>query len=191
MPSALIVIDVQQSFLHRPIWDEVSNPDIVDTVNLLISAARDNGVPVKWVWHTEPDTDDVFDPSQGLVAPMDGLAFVPDEPQFTKTSRNAFTTTNLARHLTTERVDHLVICGIQTEQCCETTARVAADLDYRVTFVTEATATFPATRPDTGDTLPVADIIERTEFALAGRFAEIATVDTVTTAFAKQGQDAP
>lgn len=177
MTTALIVLDVQQSFLHRPIWKEVSDPAIVDTVNHLVHNARDNDVPVYWVWHSEPGTGDVFDPERGLVAPMDGLDMLRDEPQFTKTSRNAFTTTNLAQHLTTEGINHLVICGIQTEQCCETTTRVAADLGYRVTFVTEATATFPATRPDTGATLPTADIIERTEFALAGRFAEISTIE--------------
>lgn len=178
MTTALIVIDVQQSFLHRPIWDRVSDPDIVATVNRLIHAAHEHSVPVHWVWHAEPGTGDVFDPDRGLVTPMDGLDIRPGEPQFTKTSRNAFTTTNLAQYLTTAGIDHLVICGIQTEQCCETTARVAADLGYRVTFVTGATATFPVTRPDTGETLPAADIIERTEFALAGRFADIATIDT-------------
>lgn len=184
MTTALIVLDVQRSFLHRPIWSEVSDPDIVSTVNRLVRTARDHDVPVNWVWHAEPGTDDVFDPARGLVAPMDGLDLRPGEPQFTKTSRNAFTTTNLAQHLTAARIDHLVICGIQTEQCCETTARVAADLGYRVTFVTEATATFPVTRPDTGETLPITDIIERTEFALAGRFADIATIEGAFTGIA-------
>ena len=61
----------------------------------------------------------------------------------TKTSHNAFTTTGLQQLLTSRGISELVICGIRTEQCCETTARVASDLGYRVTFVTDATATTP------------------------------------------------
>jgi hypothetical protein len=85
-----------------------------------------------------------------------------------------------------------VICGIRTEQCCETTARVAADLGFDVTFVTDATATTPIAHRDApagrsvGEiladprTLGVADILARTEYALAGRFATIATVADLT-----------
>ena len=75
---------------------------------------------------------------------------------------------------------HLVIVGIQTEQCCETTARLAADMGYDVTFVTDATATFPIVRPDTGEVLPAKEVIERTEYALAGRFARIESKDAVS-----------
>jgi isochorismatase family protein len=101
----------------------------------------------------------------------------------TKTSHNAFTTTNLQQLLTRHGVTDVVVCGIRTEQCCETTARVASDLGYRVTFVTEATATNPIPHRDapprqTVDelladprTLPASAVIERTEYALAGRFA--------------------
>ena len=71
----------------------------------------------------------------------------------------------------------MLIAGIQTEQCCESTARLAADLGYDVTFVTEATATFPISRPDTGETLDTDAIVARTEAALAGRFATIATLE--------------
>lgn len=177
MSTALIVIDVQESFRRRPSWSAVSNPDIVARVTTLVDAARAGDHPVIWVWHAEPGSDTVFDPVQGLVRPIDGLDVRPDEAQVTKTSRNAFTTTNLGQQLTAAGIDELVICGIQTEQCCETTARVAADLGYRVTFVTQATATFPIVRPDTGAILDVDEVIERTEFALAGRFATIATVD--------------
>ena len=72
-----------------------------------------------------------------------------------------------------------------------TTARLACDLGYEVTFVTEATATFPAPHWELPEdvsveelladprTLGTADILARTEYALAGRFATIATVEQV------------
>jgi nicotinamidase-related amidase len=173
--TALLVIDVQESFRHRPSWDQVSAPDIAERVAALVDRARTTGTEVIWVLHAEPGTGGVFDPDRGLVRPMAGLSPSPDELVVTKTSRNAFTTTGLQQHLTARRITGLVVTGIQTEQCCETTARVGADLGFEVTFVTDATATFPITRPDTGAVLPAADVIERTEFALAGRFATIAT----------------
>jgi hypothetical protein len=82
-----------------------------------------------------------------------------------------------------------VVCGIRTEQCVETTARIASDLGYLVTFVTDATATNPIEHRDAPlgrrveesladpRTLGVDDIIARTEYALAGRFATIRTVE--------------
>ena len=180
MSTALIVIDVQESFRQRPNWAEVSDPDIADKVGRLVDAARAAGEKVIWVLHTEPGSDTVFDPANGHVRLIEGLKPENDEPTLHKTSHNAFTTTNLAQLLTSEGIRELVICGIRTEQCCETTARVASDLGYGVTFVIDATATQPITHPVTGKVLGVDEIKERTEFALAGRFATIATVAGLT-----------
>lgn len=191
MNRALIVIDVQQSFFERPNWSAVSNPDIVKQVGRLVDAARAAGDLVVWVLHAEPGTDTVFDPDRGHVRLMDGLVPRDGEPVITKTSINAFTTTNLQQILTTLGIRELTICGIQTEQCCETTTRVASDLGFDVTFVTDATATFPIAHRDAPAdrtleeiladprTLSTDDIITRTEYALAGRFATIRTVDEV------------
>ena len=192
MTNALVVIDVQESFRRRPTWQVVSNPDIAADVQRLVDAARAAGDLVVWVLHGEPGTGGVFDPAQGHVRLMDGLIPLDGEPILTKTSRNAFTTTNLAQLLTERGIRHLIVCGIQTEQCCETTARVANDLGYEVTFVTDATATFPIPHRDApagrsvGDlvadprTLTADDVIARTEYALADRFATIRSVAELT-----------
>jgi nicotinamidase-related amidase len=186
--TALLVIDVQESFRRRDSWAAVSNPDIVDDVGALVAASRQRGELVVWVLHSEPGSGTPFDPPSGHVRLMDGLSAAEGEPVLTKTSRNAFTTTNLQQLLTARGVRELVICGIQTEQCCETTARLAADLGYDVTFVTDATATFPIPHRDAPPdrdlddvladprTLGVDDIVARTEYALARRFATIASV---------------
>jgi nicotinamidase-related amidase len=189
---ALIVIDVQESFRQRPIWRAVDNPEITDRVGELVAAARAAGDLVVWVLHAEPGTGTVFDPASGHVRLMAGLAPGPGEPVLTKTSHNAFTTTNLHQLLTSRGVRDIVVCGIRTEQCCETTARVGSDLGFGVTFVTEATATFPSphwSAPAGATveeiladprTLSARDMAERTEYALAGRFATIATVAELT-----------
>jgi nicotinamidase-related amidase len=174
--KALIVIDVQESFRRRESWRRVSTPDIAARAADLVGIARRAGDLVVWVLHAEPGSDTAFDPARGFVRLMDGLAPEPGEPVLTKTSRNAFTTTNLQQLLTEEGIRELVVCGIQTEQCCETTARLAADLGYDVTFVTEATATFPIPHRSGVGELGVDDVIARTEYALAGRFATISTI---------------
>jgi nicotinamidase-related amidase len=190
--TALIVIDVQESFRVRANWKAVNHPDIADRVNRLVRAARDKGELVVWVLHSEPGTGGAFDPAEGHVRLIDGLEPLPGEPLITKTSHNAFTTTNLQQLLTQHGVTELVISGIRTEQCCETTARVASDFGYDVVFVTEATATQPVphwTTPADATleeiladprTLSPEQITERTEYALAGRFATIRTIDELT-----------
>ncbi|MDQ1034054.1 nicotinamidase-related amidase [Streptomyces sp. V3I8] len=194
MTRALIVIDVQESFRARPLWATISDPKIADRVNRLVRIARQAGDLVVWVLHCEPGSGDVFDPALGHVRLMEELERAEDEPLIHKTSHNAFTTTNLQQLLTERGIRELTVCGIRTEQCVETTTRVASDLGHQVTFVTDATATNPIPHRDApadqsvadlladSRTLPAEEVIRRTEYALAGRFATIATVDELEAA---------
>jgi nicotinamidase-related amidase len=189
--TALIVIDVQESFRVRPNWSVVNHPDIADRVQRLVEASRAKGDLVVWVLHSEPGTGGAFDPAEGHVRLIEGLEPIDGEPILTKTAHNAFTTTNLQQLLTQRGIDEVVISGIRTEQCCETTARVASDLGYEVVFVAEATATTPLphwTTPADATleeiladprTLSPEVVVERTEYVLAGRFATLRTLDEV------------
>lgn len=189
MSRALIVIDVQESFRAQPLWEAVSDPKVADKVNRLVRLSRRAGDLVVWVLHSEPGAGDVFDPALGHVRLMEEVERADGEPLIHKTSHNAFTTTNLQQLLTAHGIRELTVCGIRTEQCVETTTRVACDLGYQVTFVTDATATHPIPHRDAPAdrsvadlladprTLPSAEVIRRTEYALAGRFATIATID--------------
>ncbi|MFB9530225.1 isochorismatase family protein [Nonomuraea roseola] len=192
MTRALIVIDVQNSFLELPDWRHTSQPDIVSQVNRLAAAARNAGDAVVWVLGSRPGSGSVFDPARGFVRLMDGIQPLDGEPILTKTAHNAFTTTNLHQYLTQRAVTKLTICGIRTEQCCETTTRLASDLGFEVDFAIDATATTPIPHRNAPDDLPfsellqdprtlgVDEIIARTEYALSGRFATIKTVDELT-----------
>jgi nicotinamidase-related amidase len=174
MDSALIIIDVQESFRQRESWQESSTPDIAARVNRLAEAARDRGDMIVWILHHEPGSGTVFDPLNGHVRLMSEIVAKDTEPVFYKSAHSAFSAPSLQQHLTTAGVHKLTVCGIRTEQCCETTARAASDLGYTVDFVTEATATEPITRD--GVTLSTKDIVARTEFVLDGRFARIVTL---------------
>jgi nicotinamidase-related amidase len=188
MSRALLIIDVQESFRHRPIWRTVSDPKIADHLRPLVRAARAAGDEVIWVLHSEPGSGGPFDPTWGFVTIMPPLAAEPREHVLTKTSHNAFTTTNLQQLLTSRGITELLITGLRTEQCCETTARLASDLGYQVTFVLDGTATNPIPDPaaKAGQsidemladprTLTVQAIMDRTRYALANRFADICSI---------------
>lgn len=100
MTTALLVIDVQQSFQQRPSWADIDLPDIADRCATLVASARHRNERVIWILHDEPGTNDVFDPATGYCTFIDGLRPLDEEPVLHKTAHNAFTTTSLARELT-------------------------------------------------------------------------------------------
>jgi len=169
--TALINIDTQQSFEHRDYWQLNDFSAFKSAMLALISGCQQRGVPVIDIFHE--DGEGPFSQESGYVKPMSFLSHRPDAVFF-KHVHNAFTDTGLDHWLRSRDINHLIICGLRTEQCCETTARVASDLGYRVTFVTEATLTFPMTHK--GITLDVETLRHRTETVLAGRFATVKTV---------------
>ena len=173
--TALLVIDIQDSFKIDPArWASRNNPSFEKNVTELIRTFREASLPVIWVLHN--DSDPGFRPGDPEVRLMDFLDRREEEPLLVKNTRNAFTSTDLQSRLDALGVRKVVVSGISTEQCCETTTRVAADLGYDVDFVTEATQTFPIALPD-GSELSTDDIVRRTEAVLRGRFARIARVD--------------
>lgn len=169
--TALLNIDTQLSFFHREYWQEDDFPAFRQAMTTLINGCAARQVPVVDIFHVAESGP--FSLASGYVAPMPFLAHQP-AAVFYKHVHNAFTDTGLDRWLRGQDINHLIICGIRTEQCCETTARVASDLGYRVTFVSEATFTFPMTHK--GVTLDCDALRHRTETVLAGRFATLKTV---------------
>lgn len=178
LKTALLLIDVQESFRARPYWSDADAPAFLARANALLAGAAQAGVPVVQVFHTDgPNTaDNAFSPASGLVRPLAGLA--PFDPVLVvhKHRHSALVGTGLSVWLHQHGIRRLIVAGIRTEQCCETTARHASDEGWEVDYVTEATLTFDMATPG-GATLTAAQIRERTETVLAGRFATICTVD--------------
>ena len=174
--SALLVIDAQDSFKVGPRWARRNNPAFEKNVSALVEAYRAAHLPVVFFLHT--DSDEAFAKDSSSFKLMDFLKPGKDEPVMVKNTRNCFTSTTLQPYLIEKGVRRVSITGIQMEQCCETTARIAADLGYAVDFVTEATMTFPIPNWDKpGEELGVDAIRERTEYALRRRFARITTIN--------------
>ncbi len=169
--SALINIDTQQSFFHRDYWQDEDFPAFQQAILQLISGCQDLHIPIVDIFHV--DDEGPFSLASGYVKAMPFLQHRADVT-FQKHVHNAFTDTGLDFWLRQRDINHLIICGARTEQCCETTTRVASDLGYRVSFVSEAMLTFPMSWK--GVTLDTATLRHRTETVLAGRFSEIQTV---------------
>lgn len=178
MPTALLLIDVQQSFVHRPYWSETDLPAFLAASNALIAGCMARRVPIVRIFHTDgPRTAaNAFAPESGLIRPLDGLAPFDAALTVEKHRHSALVGTGLAVWLHQQGIARLIVAGIRTEQCCETTTRHASDEGWTVDFVTDATLTFDMRTP-AGDTLTAAQIRERTATVLAGRFATLCSVD--------------
>lgn len=176
MGQALLVIDVQESFRHAPYWCEEDLAQYLRAQNKLIAAAREAGILVVRVYHVEHDGRH-FSRESGLIRPLLGSDAYADMV-IEKNVHAASVGTGLADALWARDINRVIISGIRTEQCCETTTRHMSDLGFEIDYVTEATLTFPMVHAN-GRIYSPAEIKERTELVLAGRFARICTVDEV------------
>ena len=178
MQTALLLIDVQESFPQRPYWSQTGAAVFLQHVNRLLDGAQARGIPIVRVFHTDgPQVPgNPFAHGSEFIRPLAGLA--PFEAALTveKHRHSALVGTPLQNWLVANGIRRVIVAGIRTEQCCETTTRHASDEGWEVDFVGDATLTFDMTTP-AGRTLTAAEIRERTETVLVDRFATLATVD--------------
>jgi nicotinamidase-related amidase len=171
--SALIVIDAQESFRQALYWSETDLPGYLARQQALIDGCVEQGIPVVRIFHVAGEGH--FSLASGHVNTLSELRIEP-AVTFHKSYHSALAGTPLAAWLTARGIGRLIISGIRTEQCCETTTRHASDSGWAADFVSEATLTFPMTHKGSGRTYSPDEIRERTELVLEGRFARILTV---------------
>jgi len=170
--TALLVIDAQESFRHTPYWDEADLPAYLDRQQALIDGATGIGMPVVQILHLRETGP--FALGSGYVQTLAPVRIEPTV-RFYKNRHSALIGSGLDVWLIRHGIRRLIVSGIRTEQCCETTTRHASDCGYTVDYVTEATLTFPMLDP-AGRTVPPTQIKAHTELVLAGRFARIVDV---------------
>jgi nicotinamidase-related amidase len=171
--TALLVIDVQESFRHRPYWSDSDVPLFIVQLERLIAAAKSLDLPVVQIFHVEDSGP--FSQASGYVVPFKELSFEPDAV-FYKRSHSALVGSGLDVWLVQHGIRRVIVSGIRTEQCCETTTRHASDCGYNVDYVTDATLTFSMTDRH-GRIWSPDEIKARTELVLDGRFARIVSVE--------------
>jgi nicotinamidase-related amidase len=136
------------------------------------------------VFHQEPQADpqDPFHPKSGFVRPMPELRVEADAVFYKEVHSALYGKTpsgvTLESWLRAHGVEEILVTGIRTEQCCETTTRHASDAGFKVRFVSDATLTFPM-QSRAGRKFSTADIRERTELVLDGRFAQVVSTAEV------------
>lgn len=176
MAGALIVVDVQQGF-DDPCWGESSNPGAEGSIERLVREWEDRGWPLVVVRH------DSTEPASPLRPDRPGNALKPfltgrGDLVVSKNVHSAFHgDPDLHGWLQQRGISEVAVVGITTNHCCETTARVACDLGYDVTFVWDATRTFDRSAPD-GTVIPADQLMLITRTNLADEFAHV--VDTET-----------
>jgi nicotinamidase-related amidase len=170
--TALIVVDVQQAFDDAAYWGRRNNPDCEANIAALIAEWRAQGRPLVFVRH---DSDEAASP---LRPGEPGNALKPEvsgEPDLlvTKQVNSSFHgAPDLDAWLRGRGISSFALCGITTNHCVETTARVGGNLGYDVLFVLDACTTFDREGPD-GEVVSAEDITRATAASLHGEFATV------------------
>ncbi len=183
---ALVNVDMQNCFVENSPVAAPGGVEVLGRINRLIGVCRANGVQVVHTAHVvrpdgsnvgvlgeivPPVKDGVINKGAPSAALHDGLDvqdgdIVLDKPRF-----GAFHGTDIELILRSKGIDTIIVTGIATNFCCETTAREANVRDFRVFFLSDGTATFPI-----GD-LSAEALQAATCATLGFGFAQVITVD--------------
>jgi nicotinamidase-related amidase len=138
MKTALLVIDMQRALCTG---DEAAFDieRVTGRINGLSARARAAGVPVVLVQHEEGEGALQFGCAGWQLA--DGLATAASDLRVRKTTPNSFHRTELQGLLQARGVDRLVVCGLQSDYCVDTTVRQALALGYAVALAADAHST--------------------------------------------------
>jgi nicotinamidase-related amidase len=173
---ALLIIDVQQGF-DDPFWGRRNNLDAEANIARILAAWRARGWPVIHVQHHSRHPDSPLAPRNAW-----GSALKPEvqprpgEPVITKHVNSAFIGTSLESLLRDRGVTTLVITGLTTNHCVETTTRMAGNLGFNTYLVGDGTATFDRVGPD-GVRYRAEDIQAVSLASLHGEFAQVITTE--------------
>ncbi len=178
--AALIVVDLQRAFDDLEAWSpngRRNNPAAEANAKRLVDEWRRTSRPLVLVRH------DSTEEGSSLAPGTPGNAFKPEldgvEPDLLVTKDvNAafFGEPDLAAWLRGREIGQIVLCGVQTNHCVETTARVGGNLGFDVLFVADACFTFDRLSPD-GELVGADLLTKATVTSLHDEFATVVATD--------------
>jgi nicotinamidase-related amidase len=172
MTTALIVVDVQRAFDDANYWGHRNNSQCEANIGMLVGHWRREGWPIVYVRHDSADIASPLHPSSPGNEFKEVLSGTPDL-LVTKSVNSSFHgSPDLDAWLKASGIGSIAICGITTNHCCETTARVGGNLGYDVAFVLDATHTFDRVGPF-GEEVTAGELSRITGVNLHAEFARI------------------
>ena len=138
--TALLIIDVQKGLFDSdtPVH---AGEELLATINTLIARARATGTPVIYVQHNGRENSVLRPDRPGwIIHPV--IAPAAGDPVFRKHHPDAFQDTDLQRELEARGLKRLVVAGIQSDYCVDTTCRRAYSLGFDVTLVQDGHSTW-------------------------------------------------
>jgi nicotinamidase-related amidase len=171
----LLVVDAQLGFRESSYWGQAANPDVQENIRRLVDEFVSSGEPVVVVRHDSTNPKSPLHPSNlgNEVEPfLLGVAAL----NITKHVNSAFYgTPNLLDWLRSNHIAEIYLCGITTNFCCETTARMAGNLGFQVRFVIDATSAFD-TKDLNGEVISGSEVMRHSASNLHGEFADVVTM---------------
>ena len=183
--TALVVVDVQRAFDDHAYWSPTArrdNPACEANVEALIEAWRTAGRPLVYVRHDSDEAGSPLAPGTPGNALRSVVGGVPDLLVTKQVNSAFYGEPDLDAWLRGRGIGSIAVCGVTTNHCCETTARMAGNLGYDVLFVLDATHTFDRRGPD-GAVVRAEDLARATAASLHDEFATVvATADLLAPA---------
>ncbi|MBB5276733.1 nicotinamidase-related amidase [Rhizobium rosettiformans] len=152
MKPCLLIIDLQNDFLASLDTSVVTS--LVANTNHLVRTFRAETLPIVWIRQEfRADLSDAFLEMRdkniaGVIEGTEGAQLHPDleasenDVTIIKKRYSAFFGTTLDQYLQEQKVDHLVLCGINTHACIRTAAIDAYQRDYRVLLPRECIGSY-------------------------------------------------
>ena len=138
MNTAVLVIDVQQGLCEDP-GAAFDCHGTIERINMVTRNAREAEIPVIFIQHESETGNLKYGSTAWQLA--ESIETPPADRFIRKTTPDSFLRTELASILEEHKAERLVICGMHTEFCVDTTTRRSLALGFTVTLVSDAHTT--------------------------------------------------
>lgn len=174
--AALLIIDFQAGVI-QDVWEKAR---VISKVQQLAQIARQQGVPVIWIQHSDPE----MPPGSPAWQWLPEIGPEAEETVVPKQFNSSFEQTELENELAKRAISRVVLAGALTNWCLRSTAYAALERGYDVTLVADAHSTNP-TELESGGQIEAESIVNElnatfTWLSYPGRSTQVINTEAVT-----------